>query len=113
MSLAAWITSNWPALVRGDKIEVPPWLPRPPESGFREVEIAMPAGQVRDWAVRVSDGSRVHVHEYPDGRLVAHRDRYDPDRGLGSTISHLWSETPWGAVAILALLVGYANRASG
>jgi hypothetical protein len=64
--------------------------------------------------VSCSDGSRIHVHEFPDGRLVAHRDRYDPDAGFGHAVAHLLTETfvgPLVAVGI-ALVIGRTLEAA-
>jgi hypothetical protein len=108
-----WINQNWQRLVSGDKINAPIGLAAPEEAGFEMIEVAHPVGQSRDWGLSVSDGSRIHVHEYADGRRVVHRDAHNPKRGLGPMLAHLMQETPYGALAIgagtLYLLVRAAN----
>lgn len=57
---------------------------------------AWPVGQVSDYALSLDDGSRVHVQCFKDGGVVAHVDRFDPARGLLTTVAHLWFDTPVG-----------------
>ncbi len=62
----------------------------------------------------MDDGSRVHVHEFPDGRRFVHRDRHDPDQGFGHMLAHLFTETwvgPAAVVAGLLLLGGSSSKA--
>ena len=96
-----WIQVNRPALLSGLRLDVPGWFPDPTYSGLRPVPIALPVGQTRDWSLPLSDGSRIHVHKYADGRRIAHRDRYDPDVGLGNAVLHLMFETPLGLAALV------------
>jgi hypothetical protein len=96
----SWIHQYWQHLASGSKIQAPRWLPAPADAGFTLIEIAHPAGQARDWGLSMADGSRIHVHEYADGRRVVHRDAYDPNRGLGHTLAHLMQETPYGILAV-------------
>jgi hypothetical protein len=66
-------------------------------------------GQIADWTVSLDDGSRVHVHEYPDGSLVVHRDALDPARGPLRALGHVACETTLGRWTLLGLLgVGIA-----
>lgn len=37
--------------------------------------VASPEGQVSDWGLSFADGSRIHVHQFADGRYVVDRDR--------------------------------------
>ena len=102
MTWHLWIRDNWNALTTGAKLEAPQWLPAPAHSGFAAQPFASPEGQAADWTLSLNDRSRIHVHEYKDGRRVVHRDKHDPDQGLGDMIAHLVTETPLGVVAMLA-----------
>lgn len=93
MILEAWLRQNWVVLVSGREVEWPLGLPHPVGAGFRPIEFAIPNGQCANWVHALSDGSRVHVHEYADGRLIAHRDRFDPDRDVGALVAHMLGET--------------------
>ena len=95
-----WIALNWEALVRGDKIQAPRVLGGLAQAGFRTTTLASPEGQMADWAIRMSDGSRIHVRVYGDGRRIAHRDKFDPAQGVGHTIAHLAVDTPLGFLAL-------------
>lgn len=88
-----WIRQNWSELVREKKLQASCELGDPGKEGFDRVTISMPKGRIADWALSCRDGSRIHVRRFPDGRFVVHRDRYDPQQGLGQTISHLMVET--------------------
>jgi hypothetical protein len=101
MSWMQWISQNWVALAAGAKIEVPQDVGQPQEAGFRITSNASPEGQLADWALAMSDRSRIHVHVYADGRRIAHRDKHDPDRGIGDKVAHLLVDTPLGVLAIL------------
>lgn len=107
----AWLQASWPALVRGDKVTVPPGqLPRPSLAGYRGLRVSENAGQVADWGLSLVDGSRVHLHEYASGRLVAHRDRFDPGRNLYALGRHVVGETRVGKTAAVgAVLWGVAR----
>lgn len=109
MLLSDWLADNWNALDSGDKLEFPPRLGHPRTLGFKQLTFALPAGQAQDWGMPLSDGSRLHVHEFSDGRLIVHRDKYDPDRGTEALIAHLVREIPIGILAALTLVVA-ANR---
>jgi hypothetical protein len=95
--LLPWLSSVWPALVRGQHVPVPPelagavrQLPRP--------FVSAPAGQAQNYVQSLADGSRLHVHEFPGGRMVAHRDRIDPARSPLHAVAHVLTETPTGRV---------------
>ena len=98
-----WITDNWQALCAKRKLCVREgWLEHPRYvAEFRQIQ-GWPKDQTCDWARAMNDGSRVHVQCYaaPDGTpmLCIHRDRWDPDRGIGNALMHLAFETPAGAV---------------
>lgn len=104
-----WLDDNLRRLSRRARLQAPSWLPHPAEAGFAESSIAEPHGQARDWVLSLSDGSRVHVHEHEDGRLVVHRDRYDPSAGPLRAVAHFLIETRAGkatlAVGAVALSV--------
>lgn len=95
-----WVFSNWGALRKGAKIEAPWWLGSPSAAGFRAIKSAAYEGQTADWALAINDRSRIHVHEYADGRRVVHRDAHDPDRGLTDMVAHLAFDTPAGVIAL-------------
>lgn len=107
-----WVQQNRGALENGEKLRVPWWLGHPRECGFNRVSYSMRRGQVGDWSLPLPDESRLHVREYPNGRLMAHRDKYDPQRGLTNTIAHLATETPVGLLAAITVL-GIAGGESG
>ena len=94
-----WISDNWPALARGKKVRVGARLPHPSFDGFERLDFAEPHGQAADWALALDDGSRIHVHECPDGRLIAHRDRWDPHRSPVHAVMHIATETRAGKAA--------------
>jgi hypothetical protein len=102
-----WFRDNWEALTAGH-VPVPTWLPHPSQAGFRRLQFSTPSGQVADWGLSLTDRSRIHVHQHADGRLVAHRDKYDPDAGLGSLLAHVFTET---GIGKLALVVGVVMAA--
>lgn len=104
----AFITSNWDRLAAGQKVNVPAGLVHPRAGGFEALDFAEPVGQARDWAYSWSDGSRLHIHEHADGRMVAHRDRYDPKQGIVSAVMHIATETTTGLVVGGLLIVGTA-----
>jgi hypothetical protein len=97
-----WVNQNWQRFLKGEKIEAPVWLAAPADAGFEVIEIAHPVGQSSDWGLSLSDNSRIHVHEYANGRRVAHRDVHNPKRGLGPMLAHLMQETPYGILALCA-----------
>jgi hypothetical protein len=109
-----WIGENWDELEARKKLTVPSWFPHPATVGFKQESITTPAGQCRDWVLPLSDESRIHVHEFEDGRLVAHRDKYDPNSSPLNAIAHFVHETEIGRSALLvALFVGGVRLLSG
>lgn len=98
-----WINQQWQRLLNGEKIDAPAWLAAPADAGFEAIEIAHPVGQSGDWGLPLTDDSRIHVHEFANGRRVVHRDVHNPKRGLGPMLAHVMQETPYG---ILALCIG-------
>jgi hypothetical protein len=107
-----WVNQHWQRLVNGEKITAPVWLAMPADAGFEAIEIAHPVGQARDWGLPLSDNSRIHVHEYADGRRVVHRDVHNPKRGLGPMLAHLMQETPYGALALCVGMLYVLSQAS-
>ena len=111
MALETWWRQQWARLAAGARIPVPAGLPHPSQAGFTPISVAVPVGQIHDWGLSLSDGSRIHVHEYSGGRFVAHRDRHDPSRGLSSMGLHLLTETYVGpVVAVFALVLVLNSR---
>jgi hypothetical protein len=105
LAWASWLSANREDLGVGAKVNVPSYLPHPQYAGFSKELVATPEGQVANWTLSVpADGSRIHVHEFADGRLVAHRDRYDPNHSLGNLVAHLLFET---ALVPVLLVVGF------
>ena len=90
----------WAELAAGQKIEVPRGLPHPKEAGFRFTRWGRGVGQTADWVHPLPDHSRLHAHEFADGRLVVHRDRLDPGRGPAVATIHWLSECPEGNVLL-------------
>lgn len=113
MDWNGWIYSNKEPLVAGAKIAAPQWLGSPSLGGLRPITSAAYEGQVRDWGLSLHDGSRIHVHEYPDGRYVAHRDSHDPDRGVGNMVAHLVFDTPLGLIALATSAVWLLSHQEG
>lgn len=105
----AWYRQNRQALCDGAQLTVPVILPHPSQSGFAPTSLAENVGQVRDWAASVSDGSRLHVHEFADGSLNVHRDATDPSRGLTSAVWHWATESTSGRVIVVAAVVFFAG----
>lgn len=96
----AWRDHAWRHLVAGRRVAVPFELPHPTLAGFRQESIAEPCGQLRDWVIPVTDGSRIHLHEFTGGVLVAHRDKIDPNRGPVEALTHWVTEAPSGQLAV-------------
>lgn len=112
MNWLPWFHTQWSALTAGRKIIAPEWLPDPRIAGFKPIALATPEGQCADWGLSLTDGSRIHVHEFPNGRRVAHRDRYDPDQGFLRALAHVFMETWVGPAAIAAGLVLLATSSA-
>ncbi len=99
-SWSEWINGAWTMLKQGSRVKVPSWLPHPMEAGFSPTYMAEPNGQCRDWALSLNDGSRIHIHEFCDGRRVAHRDATDPARGPIEAIFHWLFESTSGRITL-------------
>jgi hypothetical protein len=108
-----WIEISWDLLGRGQHLEVPRSLPHPASAGFLQESTATPAGQCADWAFPLEDESRLHVHEFADGRLVAHRDKIDPNRGPLHALFHLAWETDLGRIALAIGALVVASKVIG
>lgn len=96
MDWNAWLAAVEPTLRSGREVIVPPELPHPREMGFTHPWIAEPHGQREDWTFSFEDGSRLHVHEFPNGTLIAHIDPHDPSRGPGTALYHWTTESASG-----------------
>ena len=99
-----WIP--WDDLRAGERACAPAELPHPTAAGFKKTRLASGVGQVADWVHPLSDGSRLHAHEFADGRVVVHRDRLDPGRGPVAACAHWFSECPEGRALGVGLLAG-------
>jgi hypothetical protein len=108
-----WIGQHRDTLASGAKIEVPWHFGPLTHAGFRQTSLASQQGQASDWSLSRPDGSRIHVHVYRDGRRVAHRDKFDPDRGIGPALAHLALDTPFVAIALVVGLVFASSSSSG
>jgi hypothetical protein len=111
-----WIRENWAALVRGSMLHVaegqlghPARLP-----GLFKPAAGFPDGQTCDYVMPLDDGSRVHVQCYRSANgiplLRVHRDRWDPDRDVGSFMLHALLETPVGPALAGLALIGLVSR---
>lgn len=90
-----WFEAVEPTLRAGHEAHVPKELPHPSEVGFTRPWIAEPWGQKDDWVCSLSDGSRIHVHEFDDA-LIAHIDPHDPAKGPGTALLHWTTESASG-----------------
>jgi len=90
-----WLAAVEPTLRAGREAVLPKDLPHPREVGFTRPFIAEPHGQKDDWVYSLSDGSRIHVHEF-DNALVAHIDPHDPAKGPGTALLHWTTESASG-----------------
>lgn len=89
---AEWLLGSWLSLSAGRSVTAPASLPHPSAAGFRRPVYTRGVGQSGDWVQPLADGSRLHVHEMPDGRLAVHRDATDPGRSVMGTAKHVWAE---------------------
>ena len=96
-----WLERASTALSLGQKVRVPAWLPHPTEVGFHAPGFTENHGQERDFVAPQPDGSRLHAHEYANGTLVLHRDRFDPGAGAFEALAHVATETKLGRAAVL------------
>jgi hypothetical protein len=112
MNWLPWIRAQWSVLTAGRKIIAPTWLPDPRTAGFHPIALATPEGQCADWGLSLTDGSRIHVHDFPNGGRVVHRDRHDPDQGFWNALAHLFTETWVGPAGVLTGLVLLASSST-
>lgn len=76
-----------------------------PRFGFvRELGVVERAGQREDWTRELPDGSRLHAHVMPDGRVMLHRDRWSPRRGPLHAVAHVATETTVGRMLVGAVV---------
>lgn len=113
----AWLNCVGRALKRGEQVVVPRYLPHPALVGFQQTTLAENVGQSRNWTIWCADGSRLHVHEYADGRLVIHRDGINPEKGPVHAVAHWLLESTsgkatliFGALAVTGVLVAKRPR---
>ena len=106
MSWDGLIANAWPHLVAGRQIEVPPGFPHPRWSGFEAPFLAEPVGQSFDWVKSYADGSRIHVHEFSNGKLVVHRDATDPSVSPFHALWHWVTESTSGMVFAVSAAAG-------
>lgn len=106
----SWISDERVRLGARQHVVVPEWLPRPPSSGFRRIWLTESVGQVGDYVLPLPGDERLHVHEFADGRLVAHVD-LDPEAGPLQGLRHLLQETrvgPWLVACAIVAVGAYA-----
>ena len=94
----AWERKNHQQLYSGKKLNVS-HLPHPEISGFHQIDIAENHGQRSDYGLSLSNNSRIHVWECPNGDLIAHLDKHDPDANAVEAINHVLHETKFGGYA--------------
>jgi hypothetical protein len=97
-----FVARAWPELAQGGRACAPAGLPHPSSSGFKRPLFSEAHGQLDDWTASLDDGSRVHLHEYPGGSIVVHRDRTDPARGPLAALWHFATETGLGRLIVKA-----------
>ena len=102
---ASWLVERWDDFAAGQEIGVPSYFLHPSVAGFSHETLATDKGQVSNWVRSLEDGSRIHVHEFADGRLVAHRDKIDPNGSVIHAVAHFATETELGRLATLILSV--------
>lgn len=99
-----WLTPDWDRLRAGEKIEFT--FPVHPQAfGFSRITLAEQVGQAEDWALSMSDGSRLHLWLMPAGRWIMHRDAVDPARGPIQAVVHAVTESNAGKFFLFAALV--------
>jgi len=100
MTWQSWIAASWGELAAGGRLSVPPYLIHPRWSGFEVPTLAEPAGQTANWVLSLNDCSRLHVHEFSNGALVAHRDATDPKRSPLHALWHWSTESTSGRIVV-------------
>ncbi|MBL8624669.1 MAG: hypothetical protein JNK64_25400 [Myxococcales bacterium] len=108
------VRHRWAELVAGKKIDLlVPETYHPENDPFFRANTGWPVGQASDYTLSIADGSRVHAQCFGAAggkvRLRIHRDRWDPDQGLGNAMAHAAFETPLGLIAVGAILFGAAS----
>src|SRR5262245_29625875 len=98
------VRHRWEELVAGKKFDLlVPETFHPKHDPLFRANTGWPVGQACDYTLSITDGSRVHVQcfgaEGGKVRLRVHRDRWDPDKGLGHALAHAAFETPLGLFA--------------
>ena len=99
-----WLTDHWNRLCGGEKVEFRFHI-HPQVLGFRRIGLAEQVGQLEDWALSLSDGSRLHLWRMPDGRWVMHRDAVDPTRGPIQALVHAVTESNVGKFVLFSAVV--------
>ena len=85
------------------EFEVPKWdVPHPLDAGFSSAS-GNPQGALEQYSVRLSDGGRIHIREYPTYYRL-HWDEGDPDSGLNGLVTHFIRDAP--EVLVLSALAG-------
>lgn len=108
-----WLQLSIDQLRAGKKVDWPSaYLGHPTAHGFStKGGPFLQVGQCRDWTLGLADGSRLHAHlDCETGRILVHRDRFDPSRGLLHAIAHLVAETPAGPILGLMGLAFAVSR---
>lgn len=109
LSLERVIEDLLPRWANGEKfVRAEAWQVEDPDA---RKDIASPVmgldrGQVRDWGVPLTDGSRVHIQKFADGHLEFHRDAWDPNQGIDNAVAHAVNETPFGKILAGASALG-------
>jgi len=104
MNLNNWIRENWALLKQNKKLEVPRWFSQNEvDLLFTETELALNIGQDKDFICEMSDGSRLHIHLFKDGKRIVHRDAISP-RGPISGLLHCMVDTNIGKALSIACL---------
>lgn len=103
-------TLDWNSLREGKHLVLPKNFPSPQLLGFEAPPMALAVGQIRDWVLSLSDGSRLHIHEFPNAERKIHLDRYDPKRGVVQGITHFLIETWPGNLLLCAGLFYLIGR---
>lgn len=91
---------DWNSLREGKHLTLPKNFPSPQMLGFKEPPMALAVGQIRDWVLSLNDGSRLHIHEFPNSEKKIHLDKYDPEKSAAHGILHFLLET-WPGCLIL------------
>ncbi len=108
------VRHRWAELMAGKKIDLlVPETFHPKHDPLFRANSGWPVGQACDYTLSMTDDSRVHVQcfgvEGGKLRLRVHRDRWDPDKGLGHALAHAAFETPLGLFAAGLMLFGAAT----